>query len=263
MPGSSPQESGGGANAGGLDTAAWAGLGGTFERVRARIEAALARARRSPGSAKLLAVSKAFGPAAVAAAAALGQRAFGENYVQEALAKMEALSGAGVGPLEWHFIGPIQSNKTRAIAERFAWVESLDRLAIARRLSAQRPPALPPLEVLLEVNISGEASKSGVAPADVAALALQVAALPRLRLRGLMAVPRAGLAPEEQHEVFARLRALFDAVGAQLAGAPPATGATAPLWDTLSMGMSADFEAAIAEGSTLVRVGSALFGARP
>jgi pyridoxal phosphate enzyme (YggS family) len=227
------------------------GLAERFDAVRARIEAATARAGRAPGSVALLAVSKTFAPNVVAAAAALGQRAFGENYVQEAVAKIEALAPQWGAALQWHFIGPIQSNKTRPIAEHFAWVQSLERAAIARRLSEQRPAGLAPLQVLLQVNISGEASKSGVAPAELPALAADVAALPRLALRGLMAIPQPDLAPAQQHEVFARLRALHEALRREHPGA-----------DTLSMGMSADFEAAIAEGSTLVRVGSALFGER-
>jgi pyridoxal phosphate enzyme (YggS family) len=226
-------------------------LAASFARVRARIDAAVAGAGRAPGSVALLAVTKTFAPAVVAAAAALGQRAFGENYVQEAVAKMAALAPPWDGALQWHFIGPIQSNKTRPIAEHFDWVQSLERAAVARRLSEQRPPHLPPLQVLLEVNISGEASKSGVAPAELPALAEAVAALPRLALRGLMAIPQPSLAPAQRQAVFARLRGLHEA----LRRAHPAA-------DTLSMGMSADFEAAIAEGSTLVRVGSALFGER-
>lgn len=236
---------------------AWDGLGPSLRRLWDRIEAAQALHNRAPGSVALLAVSKAFPAPAVAAAAACGQRAFGENYVQEAVAKMAALA-APPAPLAWHFIGPIQGNKTRLIAGHFDWVQSIERLAIAQRLSAQRPGHLAPLQVLLQVNISGEASKSGVAPADVDALALAVAALPRLQLRGLMAIPQQSRVPGEQRAVFARMRALFEQTGRRLAA-----GGAAPSWDTLSMGMSADFEAAIAEGATLVRVGSALFGERP
>ncbi len=239
---------------------AWDGLGPSLRRLWDRIEAAQAAHGRAPGSVALLAVSKAFAAPAVAAAAACGQRAFGENYVQEAVAKMAALAVPPVppAPLTWHFIGPIQANKTRLIAGHFDWVQSIERLAIAQRLSAQRPAHLAPLQVLLQVNISGEASKSGVAPADVDALALAVAALPRLQLRGLMAIPQQSRVPGEQRATFARMRALFEQTGKRVAAA-----GAAPSWDTLSMGMSADFEAAIAEGATLVRVGSALFGERP
>ncbi len=224
-------------------------LPAAFENVRERILAATLRSGRAPGSVTLLAVTKTFGPEIVAAAAALGQHAFGENYAQEAIAKMERLADAGA--LEWHFIGPIQSNKTRPIASRFAWVQSVERSSIAQRLSAQRPPELPPLQVLLEVNVSAQQSKSGVAPAELLDLAAQVAALPRLCLRGLMAIPRPGMAPSEQRADFARMRELFEDLRRRFATV-----------DTLSMGMSGDFEAAIAEGSTMVRVGSALFGER-
>jgi pyridoxal phosphate enzyme (YggS family) len=224
-------------------------LRAAFEQVRARIRAAAERSGRAADSVQLLAVSKTFGPEVVAAAAALGQRRFGENYVQEALAKMDRLALGEA--LEWHFIGPLQSNKTRHVAERFDWVQSLDRASIAQRLAAQRPPELGPLQVLLEVNISGEASKSGIEPDALPELAAQVAGLPRLCLRGLMAIPRPGLAPDQSRATFERLRQLFEALRGRY-----------PQADTLSMGMSADFEEAIAAGSTLVRVGSALFGER-
>jgi pyridoxal phosphate enzyme (YggS family) len=244
-----------------------AGLGQSLHRLRERIDAAQALHGRAPGSVALLAVSKAFPAATVAAAAAHGQHAFGENYVQEAVAKIAALrADAPAVPLEWHFIGPIQSNKTRAIAAHFDWVQSVERVEIARRLSAQRPAHLPPLQVLLQVNIDAEPSKSGVAPEALDALAQAVASLPRLRLRGLMAIPRASGVAQEQRAGFARMRALFERTGARLAAlAQPghADGDPTACWDTLSMGMSADFELAIAEGSTLVRVGSALFGERP
>jgi hypothetical protein len=242
------------------------GLKSSLEQLWARIRQAEERFGRAPGSVQLLAVTKAFGPQAIAAAAALGQHAFGENYAQEAVAKMEALQAyAGLPPLEWHFIGPIQSNKTRLIAEHFHWVQSVDRISVARRLSVQRPATLPPLQALVEVNISGEASKGGVPAEEALDLALQMAALPQLRLRGLMAIPQPGLPFAEQRASFARLRALFEALRTQLPAQPsaaPGAGAGA-LFDTLSMGMSADFEAAIAEGSTMVRVGSAIFGERP
>jgi len=230
-------------------------LQAALERVRQRIRAAEQRYGRAPGSVALLAVTKAFGPEAVAAAAALGQRAFGENYAQEAVAKMAALAAYPDLPaLEWHFIGPIQSNKTRLIAEHFQWVQSIDRVGIAQRLSTQRPPTLAPLQVLIEVNVSGEATKGGVPAAALEALAAQLAVLPQLQLRGLMAIPQPGLTPAEQRASFAQLRGLLERLRERLA---------APRLDTLSMGMSADFEAAIAEGSTMVRVGTAIFGERP
>jgi hypothetical protein len=196
----------------------------------------------------LVAVSKTHPAEMVRAAAAAGQRDFGENYVQEALAKIAALSDL---PLAWHFIGPIQSNKTRAIAESFHWVHSVDREKIAVRLSDARPAHLPPLNVCIEVNVSGEASKSGVAPEELAALAKHVSSLPRLALRGLMAIPEPTPDAELQRRRFRMLRELKDAlVGEGLA------------LDTLSMGMSADLETAIAEGATMVRVGTAIFGER-
>jgi pyridoxal phosphate enzyme (YggS family) len=216
--------------------------------LRARVAEAEVRAGRSPGSVTIVAVSKTQPPQAVRAAFACGQRVFGENYVQEGVAKVEALADL---PLEWHFIGPIQSNKTRAIAEHFAWVHSLDRLKVAERLAAQRPAALGPLQVLLQVNVSGEASKSGVAPAEVPALAQAVAALPGLRLRGLMCIPE----PTSDEAVLrARFRTLrrcledLRARGLEL--------------DVLSMGMSGDFPLAIEEGATHVRLGTAIFGER-
>ncbi|WP_068808821.1 YggS family pyridoxal phosphate-dependent enzyme [Thauera phenolivorans] len=219
-----------------------------LEAVRARIDAAASAAGRDPGTVDLLAVSKTWPAEAVREAAAAGQRAFGENYVQEGVAKTEALAGLG---LEWHFIGPLQSNKTRAVANAFDWVHSIDRLRIAERLSAQRDAHLRPLDVCIQVNVSGEHSKSGVAPEAVAGLARAVAALPRLRLRGLMCIPEATEDVALQRARFAALRALKDALVAGGLGL-----------DTLSMGMSHDLEAAIAEGATIVRVGTAVFGAR-
>jgi pyridoxal phosphate enzyme (YggS family) len=219
-----------------------------LRNIRARIDHAARANDRDPVTVSLLAASKAFGPDRVSEAAAAGQTDFGENYLQEALAKMDALSGL---PLCWHFIGPIQSNKTRPIAERFAWVHSIDRLKIAERLSAQRPQAMPPLQVCLEVNVSAEASKGGVAPADLPKLAHAVAGLPRLRLRGLMAIPAPERDAAAQRAAFRRVRRLFESLrdsGLEL--------------DTLSMGMSGDLEAAIAEGATIVRVGTAIFGNR-
>ncbi len=206
---------------------------------------------RPAGSVALLAVSKQQPATAIAEVAAAGQTRFGENYLQEALPKMAALAEGEQAELEWHFIGPIQSNKTRLIAENFAWVHSVDRLKIAQRLSMQRPGELEPLNLCLQVNISGEASKSGVEPAELAELAMAVAALPRLRLRGLMAIPAPCDDFAEQRRACARLREWQE----QLAG-------SGLLLDTLSMGMSDDLEAAIAEGATLVRIGTAIFGPR-
>jgi len=201
-------------------------------------------------SVTLLAVSKTFSATAVREAHAAGQLRFGENYVQEALTKMEQL-GDLRSALEWHLIGPLQSNKTRVVAESFDWVHSVDRLKIAARLSEQRPTALPPLQVCIQVNISGETSKSGAAPAEVPALAKAVAQLPRLRLRGLMAVPEPAPDFETQRLPHRALAELFGQLCAQ-----------GLALDTLSMGMSADLEAAICEGATMVRVGTAIFGNR-
>ena len=215
-----------------------------------RIHAAVHAAGRSAGSITLLTVSKTFPAEAVREAHAAGARAFGENYVQEGLDKIAALADLR-GEIEWHLIGPLQSNKTRPVAEAFDWVHSVDRLKTAARLSEQRPPDLAPLNICLQVNISGETSKSGVAPGELGALAHAAAALPRLRLRGLMAVPESAADFEAQrlpHRALAALFAQLNAEGLAL--------------DTLSMGMSADLEAAIAEGATMVRVGSAIFGAR-
>lgn len=220
----------------------------SLSAVRARIRAAEVAFGRRAGSVRLLAVSKGRPAADLRVAAAAGQDAFGENYVSEALAKMAELADLS---LEWHFIGPVQSNKTRAIAERFAWVHSVDRAKVARRLSAQRPPGLPPLEVCLEVNVSGEASKAGVAPGDLEALALEVSGLPGLRLRGLMTVPAPAEGVARQRLPFRRLREVFEGLCAR-----------GLALDTLSMGMTADLEAAVAEGATVVRVGTAIFGPR-
>ena len=217
--------------------------------VRARIDQAEKAADRTPGDVRLLAVSKLHPAAAVRAAHAAGQQAFGENYVQEGLAKMAELAGL---PLEWHLIGPLQSNKTREVAEHFDWVQSVDREKIARRLSDQRPAHLPPLQVCLQVNIDDEASKAGCSLAELQVLARTVLGLPRLQLRGLMCIPRAGNT--------AALTALAKTRQDLLASIP---GLEAATFDTLSMGMSDDLEAAVAAGSTMVRVGSAIFGARP
>ncbi|MDY6891250.1 MAG: YggS family pyridoxal phosphate-dependent enzyme [Pseudomonadota bacterium] len=223
-------------------------LADNYSAVRQRIRLACEKATRRPDSVTLLAVSKTRRADEVRQLSRCGQRAFGENYLQEALDKMEALSDL---PLEWHFIGPIQSNKTRPIAERFDWVHSVDRLKIATRLSQQRPAGLAPLNVCLQVNISAEASKAGCTPQALPALAAAVARLPNLRLRGLMAIPQPEADPERQRAVFAQVRRLLERLQQTL-----------PALDTLSMGMSADLEAAILEGSTLVRVGTALFGPR-
>jgi hypothetical protein len=227
-------------------------IGSNLQEVKRRIEAAAAAAGRGAESVTLLAVSKTFPAEAVRAAHAAGQRAFGENYVQEALAKIEALADLR-RELEWHLIGPLQSNKTRPVAEAFDWVHSVDRLKIAERLAEQRPALLPPLQLTLQVNVSGEASKSGVAPVDVPALAHAVAALPkeRVRLRGLMAIPEPAGDLAAQRVPHRRLHELLDALRAQ-----------GLALDTLSMGMSADLEAAVLEGATLVRIGSAVFGSR-
>jgi pyridoxal phosphate enzyme (YggS family) len=200
----------------------------------------------------LLAVSKTFGPEAVIEAAQAGQQAFGENYLQEALEKIRAVQEAAPHlKLEWHYIGPIQSNKTRAIAEHFDWVHSVDREKIAQRLSEQRPAHLSPLNICIQVNISGEASKSGVAPEQVAQLAQAIAVLPGLKLRGLMAIPEPGETFEQQRIPFAKLRELFNRLREQ-----------GFALDVMSMGMSADMDAAIAEGANIVRIGTAIFGQR-
>jgi hypothetical protein len=216
--------------------------------VRARIAAAATIAARDPNDIALLAVSKTFAVGQVRAAYAAGQREFGENYVQEATEKIDALSDL---PLVWHFIGPIQSNKTRPIAEYFAWVHSVAREKIALRLSEARPQELGPLNVCLQVNVSGESTKSGVAAEELRPLAEAVRAMPRLRLRGLMAVPEPSDDSGLQHRRFAALRTLFERLNAAGFGL-----------DTLSMGMSQDLEAAVMEGATIVRVGTAIFGER-
>jgi pyridoxal phosphate enzyme (YggS family) len=223
-------------------------VAGNLSRLQARIQRACEAAGRPPGAVQLLAVSKTKPEAMIRAAVAAGQTRFGENYVQEGVAKVQALAALD---LEWHFIGPLQSNKTRAVAEHFDWVHGVDRVKIARRLSEQRPDTLPALNVCLQVNISGEDSKSGFEPAAVAAAARDIAALPRLRLRGLMAIPAPCADPIAQRQPFAALRDLLSSLQQTL-----------PDLDTLSMGMSADLEAAIAEGATLVRVGTDVFGAR-
>ncbi|WP_321961011.1 YggS family pyridoxal phosphate-dependent enzyme [Paraburkholderia sp. J7] len=225
-------------------------LSHNLEAVRERIAAAARNAGRDPQSVELLAVSKTFPAQDVRAAHAAGQRAFGENYVQESVDKIEALADLRAS-IEWHFIGPLQSNKTRPVAERFDWVHSVDRLKIAERLSAQRPAGMAPLNVCLQVNVSGEASKSGVTPQEAQQVAKQIAALPNLRLRGLMSIPEPETSLEAQRAPHRQLRELFEALCAE-----------GLALDTLSMGMSADLEAAVLEGATIVRVGTAIFGAR-
>ncbi|GGC15336.1 YggS family pyridoxal phosphate enzyme [Oxalicibacterium flavum] len=223
-----------------------------LQAVRQQIAAVADKAQRRADEVTLLAVSKTFGAQEVLAAADTGQRAFGENYLQEALAKMTEVQAARPDlALAWHFIGPIQSNKTRPIAEHFDWVHSVDREKIAQRLSDQRPAQLPPLDICLQVNISGEQSKSGMTPDEALDAAPRIAALPRIRLRGLMAIPEPQDDPALQRAPFRQLRALFDRLNEQ-----------GLRLDTLSMGMSGDLEAAVAEGATIVRIGSAIFGAR-
>ena len=223
---------------------------GKLEQVRSRIEAACIAVGRPVSGVTLLAVSKTQPDAAVRDAFAAGQRAFGENYVQEALDKIAATADLR-SQIEWHLIGPLQSNKTRPVAAAFDWVQSVDRLKIAQRLSEQRPPELLPLQVCLQVNISAEASKSGLVPAEVLVVALAVAALPRLRLRGLMAIPEPAGDLAAQRAPHRDLRELMGRLNDRGLGL-----------DTLSMGMSADLEAAVAEGATIVRVGTAIFGGR-
>jgi pyridoxal phosphate enzyme (YggS family) len=228
-------------------------IAGNLAAVLQAVKSASLAAGRSAAAVRLVAVSKTCPAAAIRAAAAAGQRAFGENYLQEGLAKIGELQDLG---LEWHFIGPVQSNKTRELAAHFDWIHGVERLKIAERLSAQRPESLPALNVCVQVNVSGEASKSGCAPGDAAALCAVVAGLPRLRLRGLMAIPEAVEAPEQARPAFRALHELHRTI--RQAGTVDAAA-----FDTLSMGMSGDFQAAIAEGATLVRIGSAIFGARP
>ena len=229
--------------------------------VQARIEAACAQAGRPAQDVTLLAVSKTFGVDAVQAAFEAGQTAFGENYIQEAVEKIAALKHL---PINWHCIGPIQSNKTRLVAENFDWVHSVDRFKIAERLNDQRPAHLPPLQVCIQINIDGESSKSGVAPTEVAAMAAQVALLPRLALRGLMCIPENTTNSIANRQAFTRARAIFDHINSQKLPISPKINSEVNFvtLDTLSMGMTADLEAAIACGSTMVRVGTAIFGTR-
>ena len=223
-------------------------VGTALNAVRTRIAELERRYRREPGSVTLLAVSKTKPPEAVRAAVAAGQSAFGENHLQDAMTKVDALDGQGVS---WHFIGAVQSNKTRPIAAHFDWVHSIERERIATRLSTQRPTGRGPLDVCIEVNVSGEDTKSGVPPAEVEPLARLIRELPGLRLRGLMAIPRPAEDFEAQRIPFRLLREILDDLNAKGLGL-----------DTLSMGMTGDLEAAVAEGATIVRVGTAIFGAR-
>jgi len=225
-------------------------IAANLQQTTARLATACTSAGRPVQSVTLLVVSKTFSATAVREAYAAGARRFGENYVQEGLDKITELADLRAG-IEWHLIGPLQSNKTRPVAEAFDWVHSVDRLKTAQRLSEQRPAHLPPLNICLQVNISGEASKSGVAPDDLLELARTVARLPRLALRGLMAVPEPAADFEAQrvpHRALAALQAGLNGQGLTL--------------DTLSIGMSADLEAAVMEGATMVRIGSAIFGSR-
>ena len=226
-------------------------LSSRYQAVRARITQAALRAGRTPESVQLLVVSKTFGSDQVAQVAALGQRDFGENYVQEGVDKITALQS--VAGLVWHCIGPLQSNKTRPVAEHFDWVHSVDRLKIAQRLSEQRPAHLPSLQVCLQVNIDGGPTKAGVLPEEALAMAQTVCTLPRLQLRGLMTIPDPVADVQAQLAVHKQAKALFDQLQTALA---------LPQFDTLSMGMSADLEAAVQAGSSMVRVGTAVFGAR-
>ena len=228
-----------------------------LHHVRDQMLTACVAAGRHPASVQLLAVSKTFGPDSVREAAATGQRAFGENYITEGVEKIQALADVRT-QLVWHCIGPIQSNKTRLVAEHFDWAQSVDRLKIAQRLSEQRPAGLPPLQVCLQVNIDGGANKSGVTPDELPALAREVLKLPNLALRGLMMIPEPAVHFEAACAVNAQAKAVFDALNKDLIAA----GDLAISLDTLSLGMTGDLEAAIHSGSTMVRVGSAIFGRR-
>ena len=224
-----------------------------LQEVHRRIERACSASARDVRGVTLLAVSKTFGPDAVAAAVDACQRVFGENYIQEGVEKVQALRASHPdADLCWHCIGPVQSNKTRLVAAHFDWVQSVDRLKIAQRLSEQRPSGMPPLQVCLQVNVDAGANKSGVSPDELPALAHAVASLPGLRLRGLMGIPEPSPDVDTQRALFGRIRTLFDALNAQGLGL-----------DTLSLGMSDDLDAAVAAGSTMVRVGRAVFGGRP
>ena len=230
-------------------------IANNLQTVKQRLAQACAQAARPAGAVELLAVSKTFGPEAVEQAAAAGQVAFGENYIQEAVEKIATLQERGVAGLQWHCIGPVQSNKTRLVAEHFDWMHTVDRLKIAERLSAQRPEQLAPLQVCIQLNVDGGANKAGVPPGEALALAQAVAQLPRLVLRGVMCIPEPADTFEAQRALHLRAKAVFDQIAA-------AGGAAMEQFDTLSLGMTADLEAAVAAGSTLVRVGSGIFGAR-
>ena len=237
-------------------------ISNNLQRVRAQIDQACALCARLPGSVNLLAVSKTFGAEAVCEAALAGQRSFGENYIQEAVEKMALVAeqraefaGQPEQTLVWHCIGPIQSNKTRLVAEHFDWVHTVDRLKIAQRLSDQRPEHLPPLQICIQVNVDGGENKSGVVPEEALALVQAVSALPRLVVRGLMSIPEPVAGAEAQYAVHARAKRLFDDIAAQqIAGLEQ--------FDTLSQGMTDDLDAAVRAGSTMVRVGSGIFGKR-
>ena len=230
-------------------------IANNLQTVQQRLGDACAQAGRPAGAVELLAVSKTFGPEAVEQAAAAGQLAFGENYLQEAVEKIATLQERGVAGLQWHCIGPVQSNKTRLVAEHFDWVHTVDRLKIAERLSAQRPDHLAPLQVCIQINVDGGANKAGVPPDEALALAQTVAQLPRLVLRGVMCIPEPTEGFEAQRALHLRAKAVFDQIAA-------AGGTGLERFDTLSLGMTADLEAAVAAGSTLVRVGSGIFGTR-
>ena len=224
-----------------------------LQQVQHRVAQACERAGRDPASVLLLAVSKTFGPDAVLEAARAGQHAFGENYLQEAVEKMAALRQMAAPTLQWHCIGPVQSNKTRLVAEHFDWMHTVDRLKVAQRLSDQRPAHLPPLQVCIQINVDGGANKSGVTPQEALALAQSVAVLPQLCLRGLMSIPEPATGFDAQYALHLRAREVFDTIRAS--GLPGLAG-----FDTLSMGMTDDLDAAIAAGSTMVRVGTGIFG---
>ena len=230
-------------------------IANNLQTVQQRLVRACTQAGRPAGAVALLAVSKTFGPEAVEQAHAAGQLAFGENYLQEAVEKMVLLQARGITGLQWHCIGPVQGNKTRLVAEHFDWMHTIDRLKIAERLSAQRPAHLAPLQVCIQLNVDGGANKAGVPPGEALALARAVAQLPRLVLRGVMAIPEPATEFEAQYALHMRARAVFDQILAS-------GGAGLAQFDTLSLGMTADLEAAVAAGSTLVRVGSGIFGAR-
>ena len=230
-------------------------ISNNLQAVRARIARACAACGRQPGDVRLLAVSKTFGADAVRQAVRAGQTAFGENYIQEAVEKITALAAAGPTRLQWHCIGPIQSNKTQLVARHFDWAHTVDRLKISQRLNEQRPRELAPLDVCIQVNVDGGATKSGASPEEAMELALTVAKLPRLRLRGVMSIPDPLPDFDAQYAIHRRVREVFDAIADRLPAGHEG-------FDTLSLGMTADLEAAIHAGSTMVRVGSGIFGAR-